>query len=196
MVELEYTLRLKRSAEGIAGSSPAAGTKGDTMSLYEATKDLHHACEKHPVGAKMSDGTIGKQWWSDWLGALLAAHEVIDPDIDERLWRKDQLKVDVLCSAVPPRENFQVNAFVEELGERPNLREAARYVLTGAHLMGGQVTRVRIGSRLPNAHLHFKDRKEVSEIWKPYRERNELSDDAREVFHWLLKIMDEIEGLG
>ena len=162
------------------------------MSLYEATKDLHHACEQHPVGATMSDGSISKQWWADWLGALLAAHEVIDPEIDERLWRKEQLRVDVMCSSVPPRPNSQVDLFVEELRARPQLREAARYVLTGAHLMGGQVTRVRLGARLPNAHLHFRDRKEVSEIWKPYRDRTELSDDAREVFDWLLKIMDEI----
>jgi len=165
------------------------------MSLYEATKDLHHVCEQHPVGASMSDGTISKQWWSDWLNALLMAHEVIDPDIDERLWRKDELRIDVKGSAVEPRPNTQAEAFAEQLRQRPQLREAARYALTGAHLMGGQVTRVRLGARLPNAHLHFRDRKEISEIWKPYRERTELADDAREVFDWLLKIMDEILAL-
>jgi hypothetical protein len=140
----------------------------------------------------MSDGSISKQWWSDWLGALLAVHQVIDDEVDEILWRKEQLRVDVLCSSVAPRPNTQVDLFVVELKKRKSLREASIYVLTGAHLMGGQVTRVRIGSRLPNAHLHFGERKDVSELWKPYRERTDLSDDAREVFSWLLKIMDEM----
>jgi len=162
------------------------------MSLYEATKDLHHVCEQHTVGSTMSDGSISKQWWADWLGALLIAHEIIDPEIDERLWRKEQLRVDVMGSSVEPRNNSQADLFGAELSSRPRLREAARYVLTGAHLMGGQVTRVRLGSRLPNAHLHFADRKEVSEVWKPYRERADLADEAREVFDWLLRIMDEI----
>jgi hypothetical protein len=166
------------------------------MSLYEGTKDLHHACEMHLVGSKMSDGSISRQWWADWLGALLEIHEIIDPELDESLWRKDHLKIDVISSSCEPRTNAQVEAFVGELKSRPRLREASHYVLTGAHLMGGQVTRVRIGSRLPNAHLHFGERKRATEKWMPYRDRTDLIPEAREVFDWLLRIMDEIEALG
>jgi hypothetical protein len=140
----------------------------------------------------MSDGSIGKQWWADWLGALLMFHEIIDPEIDERLWRKEELKIDLKNSSVAPRMNYQAQLFAEELEKRPDLRDAARYVLTGAHIMGGQITRFRVGDRLPSAHLYFGDRKAVYEIWKPYRERTDLTQNAREVFDWLLKVMDEI----
>ena len=58
--------------------------------------------------------------------------------------------------------------------------------------MGGQVTRKRIAGRLPSAHLHYGDRKRLVEQWSPYRQMVELTHEAREVFQYLLWIMDEI----
>lgn len=46
--------------------------------LYDTTRDLHHACEMHLVGGAMSDGTISAQWWTDWLNGLYQFHTVID----------------------------------------------------------------------------------------------------------------------
>ena len=40
------------------------------MSLYEATKDLHHACEAHALGGRMSKGNVTPQEWADWLWAF------------------------------------------------------------------------------------------------------------------------------
>lgn len=162
-------------------------------SLFTETREFHHACEQHPVGASMSDGDINDQWWADWCSVLLSIHEVIDPELPEILWRKEHLKIDVSSCKKDPRPNNTAIKFVEELKTRPLLREASHYVITGAHLMGGQVMRMTIGPRLPNAHLHFKNRNSIVDIWKPYRDRLDLAEDAKEVFSWLLKIMDEIK---
>ena len=164
----------------------------DEKNLFTETRDLHHACEQHVVGASMSNGSIGEQWWADWCGALYQIHQVIDPELPEKLHRVNHLKIDVESCKMDPRENKEVNELVEELKKRPKLREAAHYVVTGAHLMGGQVMRMTIGPRLPNAHLHFKNRKEIMQTWTPYRDRLDLADDAKEIFARLLLIMDEM----
>jgi len=45
------------------------------MSLYDATKDLHHACEAHALGGRMSKGNVTPQEWADWLAAAWATGE-------------------------------------------------------------------------------------------------------------------------
>ena len=37
------------------------------MTLYDATRDLHHACEQHPLGQAMVNGAVTPQHWADWL---------------------------------------------------------------------------------------------------------------------------------
>jgi len=161
--------------------------------LYDTTRDLHHACEMHLVGGAMSDGTIPSQWWADWLSALYEFHSIMDgPEESDELSRCMELEVDLkACSAIP-RYNRMADELVLELEESERMREAGRYVLTGAHLMGGAVTKKRIGGRLPTAHLQFGNRKELMRVWKPYRQRIDLTDEARLIFQYLLWIMDEI----
>ena len=162
-------------------------------SLYDTTRDLHHACEMHLVGGSMSDGTIDKQWWADWLLALYQIHMEIDDDRNEdMLSRVKQLEVDIKGSTVEPRENHVSQELATFIHNSPELRIAARYVITGAHLMGGQVIRKRIAGRLPCAHLHYGNRKALIEEWSPLRQRTDLTDAAREIFQHLLWIMDEV----
>ena len=162
------------------------------MTLFSLTRDLHHVCEDHPVGAAMSRGDVSEQAWADWLYALLLAHQVIDPEIDENLRAASKLKKDLEHSRLPPRHNEAAQAFTRRLQVDSYLREAAVYVLTGAHLMGGQVMKKRIGDRLPTTHLQLHDRKSMQAAWAPIRERVDIAEEAREVFRWLLAIMEEI----
>ena len=160
--------------------------------LYVGTKDLHHACEQHPVGAAMSRGDICDQWWADWLGALHIIHSAIDPELPEPVWRVAPLEEDIAASNVPPRDNEAAKQLGERLDNDKQLREAAYYVITGAHLMGGQVMRVTLKGRVPGAHLHIPDRKQWVDEWAPLRKREDLVDKACAVFQALLEIMDEI----
>lgn len=164
-----------------------------TETLFDTTRDLHHACEQHLVGGSMADGTISKQWWTDWLNALYLIHLQIDGNpSDDDLSRLDELCVDLKASPVEPRYNCVAEELALKLKESEQMRQAARYVITGAHLMGGQVTRKRIAGRLPSAHLHYGNRKTLVEKWSPLRQRVELTKEAREIFQYLLWIMDEI----
>ena len=161
--------------------------------LYDTTRDLHHACEKHAVGGAMSDGSISKQWWADWLQALYQIHLEIDGDREEdMLSRVKELEVDIKGSLAEPRSNASADLLQHLLRSSEKHRLAARYVITGAHLMGGQVTRQRIAGKLPCAHLHYGNRKELMNYWSPLRERVDLTDEARDIFQNLLYIMDDI----
>ena len=160
--------------------------------LWHGTRDLHHACEHHPVGASMSRGDVCEQWWADWLATLAAAHELIDPELDPRLQCLDGIRADLAACGLAPRPNKPAERFVRALSDDPKLREAAQYVLTGAQLMGGQVMRKRIGSRLPKKHLELSDRREMVAVWSPMRERDDLVHEARTVFSYLLAIMQDI----
>ena len=70
--------------------------------LWEATRDLHHACEEHPVGAAMATGKPPVEWYADWLAALEAIHSVIDPDLPDTLWRTDRISSDIDQLGVEP----------------------------------------------------------------------------------------------
>jgi hypothetical protein len=162
------------------------------MTLYSLTRDLHHVCEDHPVGAAMSRGDISAQWWADWLNALIAIHQVIDTVAPPPLRFAQALKEDLAESAVPPRPTRSAHHLSATLAGNPYLADAAHYVITGAHLMGGAVMRKSIGDRLPTGHLYPYDRNRVVEDWKPYRDRVDLGEEARQVFRSLIHIMDEI----
>lgn len=160
--------------------------------LYAGTRDLHHACEQHPVGAAMSRGDVSEQWWVDWLSALYFIHLVVDPDVPRPVRRVNAVAADIGACRVFPRPNMAVQRLHRDLARNPKLREAAYYVITGAHLMGGQVMRVTMKGRLPDSHLHIENRKEWIDVWSPMRSRADLVEEARSIFQALLYIMDEI----
>ena len=160
------------------------------MSLREATKDYHHAAERHPVGAAMADGTISEQWWADWLGALFIVHSAIDPGLPEPLRRTPEIAADIAALGVQPRLNHSAARYAQGMTEVD--REAATYVFTGAHLMGGAITARQVGERLPTHHLQWEDRQAVVKLWKPLRDRDDLADAACRAFAAVLEICEEV----
>ena len=69
----------------------------------------------------------------------------------------------------------------------------AAYVLTGAHLMGGEVMRKRLIG-YPTKHLEWGDRKLALKELNILRSREDVVEQARSCFSALLRIMDEIKG--
>jgi hypothetical protein len=70
--------------------------------------------------------------------------------------------------------------------------DGAIYVLTGAHLMGGEIMRRRLEG-FPTKHLEWTDRKKAIAILQSYRTRDDIGEEARDCFKALLSIMDEIK---
>jgi hypothetical protein len=68
----------------------------------------------------------------------------------------------------------------------------AAYVLTGAHLMGGEIMRRRLVG-YPTTHLEWDDRKAALVELNKFREREDIVEESKNCFHALLKIMDEIK---
>lgn len=162
-----------------------------TMSvLWNATRDLHHACEQHVVGAAMAAGTPPPAWYADWLQALHQLHEVVDTTLPPALGRVDRLNADLLAGGLTAHLSPVAAAYAATLTDEPALAGAA-YVLTGAHLMGGEVMRRRLDG-FPTSHLEWEDRRDGLAWLKPVRERAEISQQARDCFAALLAIMDEI----
>jgi len=159
--------------------------------LWEATRDLHHACEQHPVGAAMASGSPPPEWYADWLGALEAIHRVVDPDLGDTLWRADRLGADTRQLGITPMNLQATQQYVDILQADPMARAGAGYVLTGAHLMGGEIMRRRLAG-FPTAHLEWDDRQAALAGLKKLREAEGVADSARACFQALLRIMDEI----
>jgi heme oxygenase len=158
--------------------------------LWEATRDLHHACEEHPVGAAMSTGKPPIIWYAAWVKALLQIHSHIDPHAPECIHRTDRLiKDNELLGDVP--ESVRANEYTRTL-DNANAITGALYVLTGAHLMGGEIMRRRLEG-YPTAHLSWDERKDAIAELQILRTRGELGQEARDCFAALLSIMDEIQ---
>jgi hypothetical protein len=68
----------------------------------------------------------------------------------------------------------------------------AAYVLTGAHLMGGEIMRRRLAG-FPTTHLEWDDRKAALAALQQYRHREDIAQEARDCFMALLAVMDEIQ---
>lgn len=160
------------------------------MSLKDATKSQHHSAERHPVGAAMADGSICKEWWADWLGALFIIHSAIDPHLPAPMRRTRQIAADLAALDVQPHLSREALRFVDGMTDAK--REAATYVFTGAHLMGGAITAKTVGERLPTEHLKWENRKEVVQLWKPLRDRADLTEESRGAFDAVLAICEEI----
>jgi heme oxygenase len=160
--------------------------------LWEATRDLHHACEAHPVGAAMASGTPPIQWYADWLSALYTIHWTVDQHLPEIIRRSEQVQNDLTNTNCPVKIIKSANKYVNTLNTEQDIAGAA-YVLTGAHLMGGEIMRRRLVG-YPTSHLEWDDRKgALAELMK-FRDRPEIAEEAKNCFHALLKIMDEIQG--
>lgn len=165
------------------------------MTLYEATRDLHHACEAHAVGQRMAAGTITPQDWADWLAAFRAIHAAIDPYYPAHLARVALLDAD-LALLPRPRPGRAAQELVDSL-KTPAARAAAAYVLHGAHRRGGRVLAGKMGKAgLPTAHVVYPLPAEAEELVVLLRGRADLAEDAVRVFRGLLAVMDEIEARG
>jgi hypothetical protein len=143
----------------------------------------------------MSRGNPPRQWYSDWLGCLEMVHTITDKDCSPVIRRADRMKRDIELMDVKPRTNTACIEYCNRLESDPILRQGALYVLTGAHLMGGEIMRRRLQG-YPVLHLEWDDRQEALGELKQYRERSELAPQARACFEALLSMMDEIEAKG
>lgn len=159
--------------------------------LWEATRDLHHACEAHPVGAAMASGKPPREWYAGWVRALLQIHERVDPFVSPVVRRCDNLRADLaaLGGDQVPR-NAAAQKYADSLDDE-SLRSGAAYVLTGAHLMGGEIMRRRLEG-YPTRHLEWDDRKTALAELGLLRQRPDVVGPARLCFGALLAAMDEI----
>jgi len=158
--------------------------------LWEYTRDLHHACEDHLVGAAMSTGNPPRIWYAAWLKALYQIHLVLDKNCEQLISRSIEIKQDIEFMDIEIPELNTATSFVEQLDNSKKI-DGAIYVLTGAHLMGGEIMRRRLVD-FPTKHLEWEDRKKSIAILQNYRTRDDIGDEARGCFAALLSIMDEI----
>ena len=161
------------------------------MELRNETKELHHSAERHPIGSAMANGSISDRWWVDWIQALLVIHTELDKHLPASMHRVQELVQDLTESSLIPNNNQAAKEYVATL-TNPISIEAAAYVFTGAHLMGGAVTDRALNGRLPCNHLRWKDRQQSLTDWKPLRTKIELKDEANRAFAAVLEILDEI----
>lgn len=160
--------------------------------LWEYTRDLHHACEDHVIGKAMSTGNPPKIWYTAWLMALYQIHAALDPYCEDGIiTRSKEIMQDFIDMNM---EVYPLSAAYQYVSQLDNLNkiEGALYVLTGAHLMGGEIMRRRLED-FPTKHLEWEDRKKAIAILQQYRTRADIGEEARECFYALLKIMDEIK---
>jgi hypothetical protein len=166
------------------------------MSLYLATRELHHACEQHLLGQRMSAGTVAPQEWADWLAAFRAIHAAIDPHLPLHLARVALLGADLAAMrsmhGVTARAPQAARAFADALdGEAAVL--GAAYVLHGAHRRGGAaLARTMATLQFATAHVAYPLPAEAEAFVRLLRDRADLKDGAVATFQALLACMDEI----
>jgi hypothetical protein len=166
--------------------------------LYAATRELHHACEAHPVGQRMSAGTVTAQEWVDWLAGFRVIHQAIDPHLPLHLARVALLDADIEAMwsvhGVDAREPLAAMVFARSLN-CDVARLGAGYVLHGAHRRGGAVlTKTMARLRFATGHVIYPLPAEAEAFVKDLRERADLAEPATETFRALLAVMDEIHG--
>jgi heme oxygenase len=94
--------------------------------------------------------------------------------------------------AIDIPQSAAAKAYAQSLVTEVELAGAA-YVLTGAHLMGGEIMRRRL-TGYPTTHLEWVDRQEALNELKPLRQRPDIAQSARDCFAALLAVMDEMIG--
>lgn len=157
--------------------------------LWDNTREWHHKCEGHPVGAAMAAGTPPMEWYASWLQALLVIHSRIDPHMPSSAHRTKLLAVDlkhtgVSCILSPTLINFIASDLSDKVG-------GYAYVLTGAHLMGGEIMRRRLAG-YPTSHLEWDDRKETLAYLQSLRDQEQYTSGALECFQLLYNCMEDI----
>lgn len=162
--------------------------------LWHNTRDWHHACEEHAVGAAMSSGNPPRTWYSSWLSTLYVLHSSIDTIMPSCAHRTSQLSQDIqemgMDVYTPPTALKWKDTFDNEMIDLTTL-EGFAYVLTGAHLMGGEIMRRRLQG-FPVNHLTWDDRKETLAYLETLRHREELTQGAVLCFKALYGSMEEI----
>jgi heme oxygenase len=164
--------------------------------LWEATRDLHHKAESHPVAKRMVDGSITAQEWADWLHGHWTIQQRLDPHIPLYVRRSDALASDLL-DLLPLQANSSpaAEAFAATLVDPITIFGSA-YLTIGAHRRGGRVIEKAMkdrGVNLPAAHIQFDQPQETELFIKKLREIPLIADGARRAFQVLFEIMDEIE---
>jgi len=159
--------------------------------LWIATKDLHHACEQHVVGIAMASGAPSRVWYAKWLRALYQIHSTIDDSHPETIRRTERLLKDLQDIGIETEDLVEATEYCAALNNEKAIAGAA-YVLTGAHLMGGEILRRRLHEYYPTKHLEWDDRKEALGVLSSLRSRTDINEEARNCFQALLYIMDEI----
>ena len=158
--------------------------------LWNATRDLHHACEQHPVGGVMAVGKPPLIWYRAWLQVLLQLHEVVDKYLPSTVHRVDRIKADIATLGIDIQPIKTADIYASTLTNSTAIVGAA-YVLTGAHLMGGEIMRRRLEG-FPTEHLLWDSRPEALKCLTVLRESPEVIQPARDCFQALLDSMDEI----
>lgn len=164
--------------------------------LWQATRDLHHKAEGHPVAKRMVDGTITVQEWADWLHALWIIHTALDPHMPACAERADAFVKD-LAALLPviPNDSHAARAFARSLDTVHDILGAA-YITIGAHRRGGRVIEKALlsaGVHLPHNHIKFDDPQAVEGLINEWRDMVSLASGASRAFATLYEVMEEIE---
>lgn len=167
------------------------------MTLFDATRDLHHACEQHPLGQAMVNGAVTPQHWADWLWAMRCLHCVVDAELPAHMARDALFGADLSVLPKAHASRAALRYAQDLIGQDCT---GAAYVLHGAHHSGGRVLAPKMAKRgLPSLHTSYRDAA-ASKAWiVAARTRLEATQQARATFQCLLEVMDEIvaqEGLG
>jgi heme oxygenase len=169
----------------------------DLGPLHKATRDLHHSIEQTPFGLSMASGDIDPVEWTIWLRSLLDIHTVIDNWAPDALKRSNEVKNDLLVMydrGYSADSIEDVKLYVDNI-KTDEQALGAIYVLGGAHVMGGAIIQKQINGKLPCSHLTYPDqtRRDAVAAVKSLRDRDELSEDARDCFKMLILIANHIE---
>lgn len=159
--------------------------------LWHSTRDLHHACEQNPVGAAMASGTPPQEWYAGWLQTLVQLHTAIDPQLPQTVHRASRVAHDLQQTGIKTSLNAATKKYTDSLTNSKRVL-AAGYVLTGAHLMGGEIMRRRLQG-YPTTHLEWDDRKKALVCMQELRDTPDIVQETRDCFSALLASMDEIQ---
>jgi hypothetical protein len=159
--------------------------------LWESTRDWHHKCEEHPVGAAMASGNPPRAWYASWLGALYFIHYRIDPYMPVEAHRAALVLEDINELKIQPIVPTSVMRFLEADLDEDRINGYC-YVLTGAHLMGGEIMRRRL-ELYPTKHLEWDDRPAALAYLKTLRDREEYTEGALDCFKLLYDCMEKIQ---
>jgi heme oxygenase len=138
----------------------------------------------------MAGGAPPVEWYTQWLEALKTIHTAVDPTLHPVLHRVKRLEQDIADMRIEIPQSNAAAQYVQSLTTDVALAGAA-YVLTGAHLMGGEIMRRRL-SGYPTSHLEWDDRATALTELKTLRNREDIAQSARNCFGALLAVMDEI----